>query len=226
MIQQLTAAWKEIQNSKIDGEKRPFYFKLSGSKIIAIGRESSREVPTDKVSVFDLNHTDQGWRRIASLNRADVTFNLVTNEGVMFAFSSEEKYYEYYDESLNNWTIVRPPKWPKLDFMANVSHDGLIYVTCATRDERRPLYSYDPSKKIWNRLADYLSFRTSDHDLLSYRNSLVKIDYNQIEIYDIEDAKTWKVINNDSPTSFGVCLVKKSMLDKSDKIKDIRNLDM
>jgi len=95
-----TKVWKEIQNSKIDGEERPIYFTQSGSKIIAIGGESSQEVPSDKVSVFDLNHTDQGWRRIASLNRADVYFKLVTHEGVMYAFSSEEKYYEYYDESL------------------------------------------------------------------------------------------------------------------------------
>ena len=118
-------------------------------------------MPSDKVSVFDLNHTDQGWRRIASLNRADVNFNLVTHEGDIYAFSSEEKYYEYYDDSLNTWTIVRPPKWPKLDIGAEfVSHEGLIYVTCATNDEKRPLYSYDPSKKTWKTLADYLSFGT------------------------------------------------------------------
>ena len=45
-----------------------------------------------------------------------------------------------------------------------------------------------------------------------------------MEIYDIEDAKTWKVVYNHSPMPFGVCLVKKSMLDKSDEIKDIREL--
>jgi len=122
---------------------------------------------------------------------------------------------------LNTWTIVRTPKWPNLGVFAEfVSHDGLIYVTCATDYEemRRPFYSFDPSKKTWKRLSDYLS-RTTDHYLLSYKNSLVKIDFNQMEMYDVEDA-----VNNNCPIAYGVCLLKKSMLDKIDEIKDIREL--
>ena len=83
--------WKEIQNSKIDSGNRAIEFTLSGSKIVAIFGEYFQEerVPTDKVSVFDLNNSDLGWRQIASLNRAGTNFKLVTHEGVVYSFSPE-----------------------------------------------------------------------------------------------------------------------------------------
>ena len=209
--------WKQIQNS-IDSENREIEFTLSGSKIVAIFWESFG--PSDKVSVFDLNNSDLGWRQIGSLNRAGTHFNLLTHEGVIYSFSPKNKYYEYYDECLNTWTTVTPPKWPPLTAQAEfASHNDLIYVTDATnfQDMTRPFYSFCPQKKTWKRLADYLSSTSAGHYLLSYKKSLVKIDDDYIEMYDIDDEKTWKKVK-ECPVAFGVCLIKKSLLDKTAEI--------
>ena len=85
-----------------------------------------------KVKVFDMNDASSGWRHIASLNRANAHLNLVNHEGVIYAFSPKEKYYEYYNESLNTWTIVTSSEWPNLtndaQFVMMASYMSLIGV--------------------------------------------------------------------------------------------------
>ena len=41
--------------------------------------------------------------------------------------------------------------------------------------------------------------------------------------YDIEEEKTWRGVK-ECPVAFGVCLVKKSLLDKTEEIADLSDL--
>ena len=213
----LKKTWEEISNGPIDADSNVIYmdFELIGSKIFALG--VAEEGQTHKVSMIDTKHSELGWTRLASMvqsRRSESLLCMLNHGGVPYVFDLGKKYYEWYDEELNQWTIVKPDNWLLKVESVLVSHDDLIY---STNEEDKEFYSFDPSTKTCKRLANCL-IDPFYHYLLSTGDSLIKIHCNhgEMEIYDVED-KTWKRIETAITKGIGLSrpfIVNKSVLGK------------
>ena len=169
--------------------------------------------------MIDTKHTELGWIRLVPSNRDGSYPYMLDHGGILYVFDLVKKYFEWYDEELNHWTFFKPENWPdSLDCKAMLlSHDNLIYASCLdyTNPTKKEFYSFDPATLTWKRLANYL-LRPFDHSLLSIGNSLVKmICLQSMEIYDIEEDKTWKRIETSHTVVVSSpCIVNKSILGK------------
>ena len=218
--------WIELSNCIIDTNFSDHLyidanFEIIGSKIYTIG--VTRPGETHKVLMIDTKQTELGWTTLASMspsNRDGTYPYMLDHGGILYVFDLDAKCYEFYDEELNKWTFVKPENWPNsLDFAATlVSHDDLIYAACMDFDDptQKEFYSFDPATITWKRLANYLA-QTSEHFLLSIGNSLIRMIAlnDSMEIYDVEEDKTWKKIETGHQTSgYSPCIVNKSILGK------------